>query len=419
MLSATAPAVNLAPRARPRGGQVVRLIPYTLRPAAAWQRGDAYVEAHHARPGITIANPWPRLTRDGPVTAFDLARALCSKAAWRTLMRGGPIMQPGPVWIFGRDDAALRPFVPLLKAHGIQRLVDFSPDPRFVHPRDLVDFEQFAQGIAAGTIPLPLIFKPNHNAFGWHIFITTGRHDDAVEITMAHCPDQRDGDAAAMLHELGEERDIRVDAAKSLVHWTVRRDRHDIAETLHRLWARNAINLEHRGFDAGIAERMIRDPAWHMIRADGGRCYETRHKFVGSLATGRVFLLSSANCAKLGASSLIANITGRPASEDVRATHMYEPLLAGGHLQAHEFAAFRDYVDGLIFAAFTYLVRRLQVAGIHADFGPGRTVHGCFDLMWLSPTHGRGFPRPLLVEGSIPMLKDFGREALQAIRVAG
>ncbi|MBI4238046.1 MAG: hypothetical protein HY696_06465 [Deltaproteobacteria bacterium] len=417
MIRAAAPAVNLAPASRPRGGKVVRLIPYTLRPSAVLQRGDAYVEIHHQRPGIAIANPWPQLTRHGPITAFDLARALCSKAAWRTLMRGGPIMQPGPIWVFRRDDQALAPLVPLLKAHSIQRLADFSPDPRFVHPRDIVDFEQFAQGIAAGTVPLPIIFKPNHNAYGWHIFITTGRHDQAVEITMAHCPDQRDGDAAGMLHELGNPDEIRVDSEKNLVHWTVRRDRHDIADTLYRLWARNAVNLEHRLFDAGMAERMIRDPAWQMIRADGGRCYETRHKFVGSLATGRVFLLNSANCAKLGASSFIANITGRPASDDVRASHMYEPLLAGGHLQPHEFAAFRDYVDGLVLAAFTYLVQRLRAAGVHADFGPGRTVHGCFDLMWLAPIHGRGFPRPLLVEGAIPMLKDFGRAALQTLRV--
>ena len=60
MMRAAAPAVNLAPASRPRGGKVVRLTPYTLRPSAALSRGDAYVEIHHRRPGIVIANPWPQ-----------------------------------------------------------------------------------------------------------------------------------------------------------------------------------------------------------------------------------------------------------------------------------------------------------------------------------------------------------------------
>jgi hypothetical protein len=336
-------------------------------------------------------NPWPQIQTRGPVTALDLGRAFVQKTAMRTLLAGGPLAQPAHLWPF--RGACL---------DGFASPVDFSADSRFLAADSRIPFANFARDIAAGTIDLPIIFKPNGSAEGRRIFILHDADDDHVRVTLplaASGPHRWHAEATLEATDRIHSQRWQIDETRQIAQRMVTREA--LATWLPRLWEALTRDVWGEIYDAGMAEPYIARPGAPVVHHDG-QAFETRHPFVCSLATGKSRLLGDEGIGKIGSSPFVATITNRPSARELPFPLMYDPLVASGALAQGDWGHFSQFVDVILRDAIDYLLSGLEAAGLSCPLR--RPITGCFDLLWQHPEGTDRLPRPLLVESVILLL---------------
>jgi hypothetical protein len=342
-------------------------------------------------------DPFPKLWDGDLILGRDLLDILRNKYILRNLLRGGPIRQPSVVKSIVPNSETLH----RLKNEQTGNVEDRTVDFRFVAPGDSILADSVGEQIVSGTLPLPLVFKPNSTEFGEGqgvVFFERAGEHIKVTFPLTKSPNQFE-ETKSILKFLGKKQIPASLFPQSNVVSATLPGNGEIGQNIAEiLKLSSACHYARRGtYDPGMIESMLNAIKHH------GKAYETRHTFIGNLIDGTCEPQRyegngiDAWYGRVGSSEYFSNMNGRPLARLLSPHEMFVPLYGAGGISDGQKMDFEHYIDALIRAEFRYVSERLKRAGLKIE----GEVFGAFDLMWLPPTRVGEFPIPWVVEAVI------------------
>ncbi len=318
---------------------------------------------------------------------------------------GGPIRQPR-FFVGLRDD--LNTFEQLTAASGSKTVRHVSGNADLLGKDVFFDFSVVASMISRGSLPLPVVFKPNSSAFGRGIvFIEQKGRDVSFKMIRPNPKLLISYKETEEIIQTMRDRNIKglvVNDDQGHIEIIVESSEETVYSTFEYLWRKmSAITSPDPRYDAGLIEEAV-----DFVRFKGN-VFETRHRFDAQFGSENIRLARFAeeddmpnrmpgSYAKLGSSPIFpTRIENLGLTTRLPYDRMFDPIFEMFDIPQSRHRAFYDFVEGLITQQALHYGRRLRESGIVLE-----DMHrGEIDLVWLSPEDERGFPKPVLVESNI------------------